>query len=274
MHHDTLSARRNANAVDNFSTSIIVFGSGRMGSRIAALACDDRAFDLRACVTHDRSSRLGAIVREARTNANGATDSPRVVLETAKNAVKTAVSADVVIDFSSESGLHDSIALAHAMNASLLVGTTGLSPASIDALRAASRDRAVLLAPNTSLGVAALSVLVQQASKLLGSEYHCSIVEAHHAMKKDAPSGTALRLAQAARDAGHALRDDQIIAMRGGDVIGEHTVRFAGPGEYIELTHRATSRDLFARGALRSAAWLKGKPPKWYSMHDVLGLPQ
>lgn len=274
MHHDTLSARRNANAVDNFSTSIIVFGSGRMGSRIAALACDDRAFDLRACVTHDRSSRLGAIVREACTNANGATDSPRVVLETAKNAVKTAVSADVVIDFSSESGLHDSIALAHAMNASLLVGTTGLSPASIDALRAASRDRAVLLAPNTSLGVAALSVLVQQASKLLGSEYHCSIVEAHHAMKKDAPSGTALRLAQAARDAGHALRDDQIIAMRGGDVIGEHTVRFAGPGEYIELTHRATSRDLFARGALRAAAWLKGKPPKLYSMHDVLGLPQ
>lgn len=273
MHHDTLSARRNANTVDNFSTSIVVFGSGRMGSRIAALACDDRRFDLRACVTHDRSSRLGAIVREARTSGSGATDSPRVVLETAKNAEKTAIFSDVVIDFSSESGLHDSIALARALNAALLVGTTGLSPASIDALTIASRDRAVLLAPNTSLGVAALSVLVQHASKILGSEYHCSIVEAHHALKKDAPSGTALRLAQAARDAGHALRDDQIVAIRGGDVIGEHTVRFAGPGEYIELTHRATSRDLFARGALRAAAWLKGKPPKWYTMHDVLGLP-
>jgi 4-hydroxy-tetrahydrodipicolinate reductase len=259
--------------VDNFSTSIIVFGSGRMGSRIAALACDDRAFDVRACVTHERSKRLGALVREARAGENGATDSPRVVLETAKNAAQTAVFEDVVIDFSSEIGLRDSLALARAMNASLLVGTTGLSPASVDALKDASRERAVLLAPNTSLGVAALSVLVQQASKVLGSEYHCSIVEAHHALKKDAPSGTALRLAQVARDAGHALRDDQIIAMRGGDVIGEHTVRFAGPGEYIELTHRATSRDLFARGALRAAAWLRGKPPKWYSMHDVLGLP-
>lgn len=282
MHHDTVSARRKANTVDNFSTSIVVFGSGRMGSRIAALACDDRAFDLRACVTHDRSSRLGAIVCERGANStppnsasdSSATDSRRVVLETAKNAEKTAGFADVVIDFSSESGLHDSIALAGALNTALLVGTTGLSPASIDALTLASRDRAVLLAPNTSLGVAALSVLVQQASKIFGSEYHCSIVESHHAMKKDAPSGTALRLAQAARDAGHTLRDDQIIAMRGGDVIGEHTVRFAGPGEYIELTHRATSRDLFARGALRAAAWLKGKPPKWYTMHDVLGLPQ
>ena len=280
MHHDTVSARRKANTVDNFSTSIVVFGSGRMGSRIAALACDDRAFDLRACVTHSRSSRLGALVRDSRTGVpardpaadSRTTDSPRIALETAKNAVKTAVFADVVIDFSSESGLHDSIALARALSAALLVGTTGLSPASIDALTLASRDRAVLLAPNTSLGVAALSVLVQQASKIFGSEYHCSIVEAHHAMKKDAPSGTALRLAQAARDAGHTLRDDQILSIRGGDVIGEHTVRFAGPGEYVELTHRATSRDLFASGALRAAAWLKGKPPKWYTMHDVLGL--
>ena len=273
MHHDTLSARRKANAVDNFSTSIIVFGSGRMGSRIAALACEDRAMDLRACVTHDRSTRLGALVREQRTSADGATDSHRVVLETAINAVKTAVFADVVIDFSCELALPDSIALARSLGAALLVGTTGLSPASIGALRDESRDRAVLLAPNTSLGVAALSVLVEQASKLLGSEYQCSIIEAHHAMKKDAPSGTALRLAQAARDAGHTLRDDQILALRGGDVIGEHTVRFAGSGEYIELTHRATSRDLFARGALRAAAWLRGKPPNWYSMHDVLGLP-
>jgi 4-hydroxy-tetrahydrodipicolinate reductase len=267
--------------VDNFSTSIVVFGSGRMGSRIVALGVSDRAFDVRACVTHDRSPRLGAIIAGGATSTGastgasanaGATDK-LIILENTQKAAKNAGSADVVIDFSSEAGLPDSIALAARLNAALLVGTTGLSPASIDALKSAARDRAVLLAPNTSLGVAALSVLVEHASKILGSGYHCSIVEAHHAAKKDAPSGTALRLAQAVRKAGHALADDQILAMRGGDVIGEHTVRFAGPGEYIELTHRATSRDLFARGALRAAAWLKGKSAGWYSMHDVLGLP-
>src|SRR6185436_3136290 len=111
------------------------------------------------------------------------------------------------------------------------------------------------------------------ACRTLGKDYRCSIVEAHHAAKKDAPSGTAIRLAKAARDAGANLPDDQILSIRGGDVIGEHTVRLSGPGEYIELTHRATTRDLFARGALQCAAWLREKPAGWYSVQDVVGLP-
>ena len=95
---------------------------------------------------------------------------------------------------------------------------------------------------------------------------------ARHSRKKDAPSGTALRLAAAVRSAGHALRDDQVVAIRGGDVIGEHTVRFAGPGEYIEITHRATTRDLFAIGAIHAAKWLVGKPAGEYSIEDALGM--
>ena len=281
MHHDTLSARRIASPVDNSLTSIVIFGaSGRMGARIGALALMDPSFDLRGCVVREGSARIGASIAPpehappAPASALGTrphADATR--LETAKNIEKRAVSAHVVIDFSSDAGAAESIAIAERLNAALLVGTTALSPRSIDALKSASRSRAVLVAPNTSLGIAVLSVLLTRACTALGPDYHCSIVESHHAAKKDAPSGTALRLAHAAREAGHTLRDDQILAMRGGDVIGEHTIRFAGPGEYIELTHRATSRDLFARGALHAAAWLKGKPPGWHTMQDVLALP-
>ena len=289
MHHDTLSARRIASPVDNSFTSIVIFGaSGRMGARIGALALLDPAFDLRGCVVRDGSSRVGESIAlpegapqsravDATTLPGGAhparEGAAELHLETAKNIGKTAISAHAVIDFSSDAGVPESIALAERLSAALLVGTTALSARSLDALKGASRSRAVLVAPNTSLGVAVLSVLVTQACKHLGPDYHCSIVEAHHAAKKDAPSGTALRLASAARQAGHALRDDQILSMRGGDVIGEHTIRFAGPGECIELMHRATSRDLFARGALHAAAWLKGKPAGWYTMQDVLALP-
>lgn len=273
MHHHTLSARRNANAVDNFSTSIIVVGSGRVGERIASLALADRAFEVRAVVARDGSPRLGEALHASDPSAmHDTTDRRATIIGSAKTAANTGV-CDVVVDFSSDSGAAASLALARSLGSALLVGTTALSERSLDALRGTAIERAVLVAPNTSLGVATLSVLVARASALLGSEYHCSIVEAHHAMKKDAPSGTALRLADAARRDGREVRRDDILSMRGGDVIGEHTVRFAGPGEYLELTHRATTRDLFAVGALRAARWLRGRAPGWYSMHDVLDMP-
>jgi 4-hydroxy-tetrahydrodipicolinate reductase len=152
-----------------------------------------------------------------------------------------------------------------------LVCTTGLGSDAVETLRAESKARAVLLSPNTSLGIAAVADLVRRCAAMLPG-YECSVVEAHHSQKKDAPSGTALRLADAARAGGTGLKPEQIVSIRGGDVVGEHTVRFAGPGEYVELTHRATSRDLFARGALAAAAWLKGRGPGWWTMEDVLGL--
>lgn len=255
--------------VDNSVTSIVVFGaSGRMGERIVALALGDPAFEIRAALARDSSARVGSSVL-------GAGEAPvrSVTLESVKSRERAGVFADVVIDFSSDAGAVQSLAIAERAGAALLVGTTALSDATMGALRRASATRAVLVAPNTSLGVAVLSVLVRDACRALGKNYHASIVESHHAAKKDAPSGTALRLARAAREGGHGVRADQILAMRGGDVVGEHTVRLAGPGEYIELTHRATTRDLFARGALRCASWLRGKPPGWYSVQDVVGLP-
>ncbi len=176
----------------------------------------------------------------------------------------------MVVDFSSDAGARPALAIAERLNAALLVGTTALSAGTIDALRAAAGQRAVLVTPNTSLGVAAVAALVATAARALPG-FDCSIVEAHHTRKADAPSGTAKRLAEAAKQAGSTLRDDQILSIRAGDIIGEHTVRFAGPGEYVELTHRATSRDVFVRGALVAAAWLNGRKPGYWTMEDVLG---
>jgi 4-hydroxy-tetrahydrodipicolinate reductase len=248
------------------TTSIIVFGaSGRMGSRICAIALEDPSYALAGAVERAGSARLGQRV--------GADSGGReIVLKTPEKQCDTRDRADVVIDFSSDEGSVLSARIAEQSQSAMLVGTTALSDASIAALKKLSTTRAVLVAPNTSLGVAVLADLAHRAARLLGPSYECSIVEAHHSKKLDAPSGTALRLARAVRDAGHPLKDDQILAMRGGDVVGEHTIRFAAPGEYIELTHRATTRDLFARGALHAAAWLKGKPPGWYTINDVLGI--
>jgi 4-hydroxy-tetrahydrodipicolinate reductase len=250
---------------DASATSIIVHGAaGRMGARICALAGADPSFTLIAALTRGAPVALpppgGPSRHEILPGKQGVSGgSPR---------------ADVVIDFSSDQGALAAIDIAARAGAALLVGTTGLPDSTIAALQKFSTNRAVIVAPNTSLGVAALADAVVRTARLLGNAYEISIFEAHHSRKKDAPSGTALRLARAAESAGARIRPDQIVAMRGGDVIGEHTVRFAGPGEYLELTHRATSRDVFARGALRTAAWLRGRAPGWYTMEDVLGLPR
>jgi 4-hydroxy-tetrahydrodipicolinate reductase len=150
----------------------------------------------------------------------------------------------------------------------------------------------ILLSPNMSVGVNALFALVRRAARILGDAYDVEIVEMHHKRKKDAPSGTAMRLAEVAAEAlsrdpakdlafaRHGMigerppREIGVQTLRGGDVVGEHTVYFAGEGERLELTHRATSRDQFGRGAVRAAAWLAGKPAGLYDMADVLGLQE
>ena len=172
----------------------------------------------------------------------------------------------------------------------LVVGTTGHSIDQMDKLRADASRIALLLTPNFSVGVNLLFWLVEKASEILGPEFDAEIMEMHHGLKKDSPSGTAKRLGeiiaktrsleydQAARHGREGPVGERtsneigIHAIRGGDVVGEHTVFFAGAGERIELTHRASSRDTFAKGALRAADWLIGKPAGWYEMRDVLGL--
>ena len=198
--------------------------------------------------------------------------------------------ADVVVDFTSfeASAAHAEICAAEGV--ALVVGSTGFTKEARARVEAAARRVPIVLSPNMSVGVNVLFELVRQAARVLGDAYDVEIVEMHHKKKKDAPSGTAMRLAEVAADAlgrdpakdlafaRHGIigerpaREIGVQTLRGGDVVGEHTVYFAGEGERLELTHRATSRDQFARGALRAARWVVGRPPGVYDMADVLGL--
>ena len=173
---------------------------------------------------------------------------------------------DVAVDFSLPDGFDPILALCLARGKALVSGTTGLSDAQKAAITDAGTRIPVLWAANFSLGVAALEDLVERAAATLAG-WDCDIVEAHHAQKKDAPSGTALALGAAAARAGATPR---YASLRAGDIVGEHAVQFAGQGERIELVHRAGNRDIFARGALHAASKLAGRPPGAYRLRDLL----
>ncbi|SOD51342.1 dihydrodipicolinate reductase [Pseudoxanthomonas wuyuanensis] len=173
---------------------------------------------------------------------------------------------DVAIDFSLPEGFDPILSLCAERGAALVSGTTGLSDAQQAALQQAATRIAVVWASNFSLGVAVLTELVERAASALQG-WDCDIVESHHTQKKDAPSGTALTLGQAAGTAGGDVR---YASLRAGDIVGEHTVQFTGLGERIELIHRATNRDIFARGALQAGQRLRGCAPGLYGMRDLL----
>jgi 4-hydroxy-tetrahydrodipicolinate reductase len=197
---------------------------------------------------------------------------------------------DVAIDVSQPEGSVTIAACCAAHRKPLVIGTTGHTADQLQNLRAIAARTATLLAPNFSVGVNLLFWLTEKASVILGTEFDAEIVELHHRLKKDAPSGTAKRLGEiiaktraleydeAARHGREGLVGERtrneigLHAIRAGDVVGEHTVYFADTGERIELTHRAWGRDIFAKGALRAANWLIGKPAGWYDMMDALGL--
>jgi len=198
--------------------------------------------------------------------------------------------SDVVIDFTLPGASMAHAAAAAQHRTALVLGTTGLSAAQQVAVVKASESAAILQAANMSLGVNLLLELVTKAAAVLTPEYDIEVLEMHHRRKVDAPSGTALALGKAAA-AGRAVDLDEVsqrvrdghtgerrigdigfATLRGGDVAGEHSVIFAGAGERIELTHKATTREIFVRGAIRAAVWLAGRPAGLYSMQDVLGL--
>lgn len=236
--------------------SIVVFGAnGRMGRRVAAVSAAAGARVV-AAVSRSGSGAVGSLIDGC----------DRPVCE-----ASAVVAGDAVIDFSSPAGAEGAAALAERLGAALVSGTTGLSASQFERLRLAAGRVPVLWSPNMSPGVAAVARAVTALARDLGPGYRAGIVEAHHAAKKDAPSGTALRLAEAVRGGGGDLPADQVLSLRGGEVVGEHTVRFAGPGECVEVTHRALSRDLFALGAVRAALRLVGRRPGWYTIDDVLG---
>jgi 4-hydroxy-tetrahydrodipicolinate reductase len=197
---------------------------------------------------------------------------------------------DAVIDFTAPAATAAHAALAAEAGCAFVAGTTGLEDEHRAALRAAAKRVPVVWAPNMAAGVNLLFALTERVAQALGPEFDIEIVETHHRHKVDAPSGTALALGEAAAAGrGVALRDVResgrdgitgarargaigFASLRGGDVVGDHTVVFAGAGERIELTHRAASREIFANGAVRAALWTAGRAPGLYGMKDVLGL--
>ena len=246
------------------------------------------------CAAPDALRLGGAIASPAsdRLGADAAEDGPAAgVLITADPAAGLAGAA-VAVDFSLAQCVAGNAQACAAAGVPLLVGTTGFDAATRSVLQEAARSIPVLIAPNTSMGVTVLSSLVARAARALGAAYDVEISEAHHRMKRDAPSGTAMSLGEAVAGArGCALSDVAVFdrhgslepreagqigfsVLRAGDIVGDHTVTFATAGERIEITHRATDRMTFARGALRAAAWLVGRPPGLYRMADVLGVEE
>jgi len=263
---------------------IIICGAGgRMGGRIIAGSRSEPDLEIAGAVERPGHPGLGRDAGELSgrgTIGCPLTDSLAAVLER----------GDVVIDFSAPEAAAENAAAAAAAGKSLVVGTTGISPEGEKQLRSAAAGIACVYSPNMSVGVNLLFRLVGETAEALGDAYDVEIVEAHHRLKKDAPSGTAKKIAEVAasalrRDLGEAAvygreglvgertrEEIGIHAVRAGDIVGDHTVIFSAPGERLELVHRAHSRDTFARGALRAARFAAAAGPGFYSMRDVLGI--
>jgi 4-hydroxy-tetrahydrodipicolinate reductase len=261
---------------------VVTGAAGRMGIQIARLV---RATE--GMVLHGAVERPGVAQGQ---DAGVVAGLGPIGVPVVDDLAKALPGADVVVDFTSHEASARHAEACAERGVALVIGSTGFSPEAKARVVAAARKIPVVLSPNMSVGVNVLFDLVRQAAKVLGDAYDVEIVELHHKKKKDAPSGTAVRLGEVAAEAlGRDPRDAFTFArhglmgerppwqiglqtVRGGDVVGEHTVYFFGDGERLELTHRATSRDQFARGAVRAAAWIVGKGPGLYDMADVLGL--
>lgn len=179
---------------------------------------------------------------------------------------------DVAIDFSQPGAIGEVCRAALQDRRPLVIGTTGHSPEQRRVIEEAAKSLPIVFASNFSVGVNALFALTRHAAEILGDDFDLEIIETHHVMKKDAPSGTAKTLAEILKRARRSDKEIPTKSIREGEVVGEHTVIFSGTGERLELVHRARSRGTFAKGALRAAEWVIGKPAGLYNMQDVLGL--
>ena len=273
-----MAAARNAPLV-----RLAVIGvTGRMGEALLRAAPGFAQIIVTAAVASPRSLALG---RDAGALAGlGVTN--LIVTSDLTAALRQ---ADVAIDFSHAQAAGANLAACRAAAKPLLIGTTGLDAALEPAMTAASREIALLVAPNTSVAVAVLTEAVRQSAAALPASFDIDVIETHHRTKKDAPSGTALALGRAAAaERGLPLpvggvpapsgvaggRPEAQIGMtsiRAGDVVGEHTVLFSGAGEQLAFTHRALDRGIFARGALAAALWLVAQPAGRYAMRDFIG---
>jgi len=265
-------------------TKIIVTGAtGRMGSRIAALTKDYQGLKLVGAIErkgHEAIGKdIGPIVGIGETGVK-LTDSLEDIIN----------DCDVIIEFTSTGTTFQHLEIASARKKTMVIGTTGFSKGELETVKGMCSSIPVVLAPNMSVGVNLLLKVLQDIARVLGDDYDIEIIEAHHRLKRDAPSGTALKMAQVIAEAVNRDLDEVAVyarkgltgertkkeigiqTVRAGDIVGEHTVLFGGLGERIEITHKASSRDTFARGALKAALWVAGRTPGLYDMQDVLGL--
>jgi len=257
--------------------------AGRMGGQLVRLIQETEGISLAAALERPGHPALGRDAGEvAGVGALG------VPLTASLSAALPG--CDVVVDFTSAAASLTHLDAVCRAGKAIVIGSTGFSAQEREAIRGRGAEARVFQAPNMSVGVNVLLQVVGDVARLLGDGYDVEIVETHHRFKKDAPSGTALALAEAvagalgrdlAADAVHGReglvgerkpREIGMHAVRAGDVAGDHTVLFGGLGERVEITHRASSRETFARGALRAALWLPTQPPGFYGMTDLLGL--
>lgn len=257
--------------------------AGRMGRAIVTAVHEDPGTTLMGALEREESPFVGADAGE--------------VAGVGKTGVKitddraTAFSkADAIIDFTATEATMKTLEEASALGKGVVVGTTGFSHHQRDQIKELAAGAKVVMAPNMSIGVNLLLKLVQSAASVLGPDYDIEVVECHHRHKKDAPSGTALRIAEVAASARGQELDEVAVydrkgiigerkageigiqTLRAGDVVGDHTIMFATMGERIELVHKASSRQTFAKGAVKAALWLADRPNGLYDMQDVLGL--
>ncbi len=263
---------------------VIAGAAGRMGSRIVALARETPDVRVVAALEAPGHPALG---RDAGETAG--IGSLGVILGADAGAALTR--DRVLVEFSVPEATLEHLRLAVAAGARAVIGTTGFSGAQREEIAALARRAPIMMAPNMSVAVTLAFRILPLMAKALGDDYDVEITEIHHRFKKDAPSGTALRMAEVVAEAlgrdlgkvgvygrqglpGERTRQEiAVMSLRSGDVVGEHTVAFGALGERLELTHRAHTRDTFGRGALRAARWIRQQPPGLYDMADVLGLP-
>jgi 4-hydroxy-tetrahydrodipicolinate reductase len=264
---------------------VVIAGvSGRMGLALLEGVFADSELQLHGALDRVGSPLIG---RDAGEQFGKVTD-----VKISSDITSTLKGGDVLVDFTRPEASMDYLKACQATNLNLVIGTTGFSETQKAEIASASKHIGIVFAPNMSVGVTLLINLVEQAAKVLNEGYDIEVVEMHHRHKVDAPSGTALRLGEAAaKGLGQDLKDCAVYTregitgereagkigfatLRGGDVVGDHTVVLAGIGERVELTHKASSRATFALGALRAAKFLSGKNAGLYDMRDVLGFRQ
>lgn len=258
----------------------VVGASGQMGKEIVKAITLDQETELYSAIERPGSENIEKFALDiAGCGTGGCRITPDIV-SAAKNA-------DVIIDFSGAAGTMANIKAYQAAGRPAVIGSTGLTDAHIAELKGLSKQIPLVVDSNMSVGVNVMTTLVEMAARALDSSFDIEIFEAHHRYKKDAPSGTALMLGNAAAEgrkealaniAAYTRKEERrpgsigFQVLRGGDIAGDHTVFFCGDGERIEITHRASTRAIFAKGALRAAKWLSGKSNGYYEMKNVLGL--